>query len=85
MEKSLEEEGFACRIHSAGTLVADLKILTKVMGLEETTTAWGLRPEKSYGDTWDNRGRLVGLGQGGCSRDTSRAALELGSGCVQST
>lgn len=43
----------------AGTLVTNLKkILTKVTGLEENTTACGLGPDKSYGDTRDNRGQV---------------------------
>lgn len=42
----MEERGFACRPHSNGTLATDLKeILTKVMGLEENTTAGGLGPD----------------------------------------
>lgn len=42
---TLEEKGFACRPHSKGTTATDLKtILTKVMGLEENTTAGGLGP-----------------------------------------
>ena len=43
---TVEERGFACRPHSNGTLVTDLKkILTKVMGLEENTIAGGLGPD----------------------------------------
>lgn len=42
---TLEERGFACRPHSNGTSVMDLKILTKVVRLEENTTAGGLGPD----------------------------------------
>lgn len=56
---TLKERGFACRSRSDGTSVTDVKkILTEVTRLEENTTACGLGPDKSYGDTWDNRGQV---------------------------